>query len=114
MIDTIHGFSLKTILKDGISFLPQTYISDEDRKRVIKYIDGLFAKNEQLEELLNELQAKAIINHGCENVYGKYDIVYCDCVPPCKDKHTDCIWRGRKYYNCDKCIDDNLYAPKLN
>ena len=113
MYDTIHGFPLKTILKDGISFLPQTYISDEDREYVIKYIDGLFKRDLQLKNLLDELQEKAIINYGGKSNHGKYDITFCDCEPPCKDKHIDCIWRGRKYYNCDKCVDGNIYAPRI-
>lgn len=113
MYDTIHGFPLKTILKDGISFLPQTYISDEDKEYVIKCIDCLFKRDLQLKNLLDELQGKAIINYGGGTNHTDYDYVYCDCVPPCEDKHKDCIWRGRKYYNCDKCVDSNMYAPRL-
>lgn len=62
MKDTINGRNLVTILKDGVNYLPFTYISDEDRNEVLKSIDELSACIEENQRLRNKLQ----LNTDCE------------------------------------------------
>lgn len=75
-------------------------------------IEVLKKKSKQLDQLLTELQAKAVLNFGYKGD-GTYDWQWCDCEPPCGDEHKDCLWRGSRRYNCDDCENGGLYAARI-